>query len=272
MKKIIIAIVVIILLACGAGFVYFYNFTPEARAKNLASSYMSALLSNDTEKINTLYTPKFPIENVTQRNYRIKSIRSSDELYYLLYEFTNSTDPTMIRITVKSDSITDVTSGSSLGSTPSEDKQTTNEQTQQARCLDRSDLTYLEATSVYARNIRGATMVFLPESSDYSNLEQGGILLDRIAGFYEKAKEKDFVFELKAYRQNSGLTQDESELLDELFQRRATALQKELTMREVPLDRVQINNRYNYYIPGQSTVADNDLYVDINIVNRCIKE
>ena len=271
-KKIALSIVVTVLLICGGVVIYLYNFTPEARANRLASTYMNALLSNDTQKAKALYPSQAPSEDIVQRNYRLESSSLDKGLYYLLFSFTDESTPSKLRITANSQSITDIATGSSLGKIPAEDEKSVDEQIQQPRCLDKSNLAYLDSASVYARNIRGATMVFSSDSTIYSVPDLGEKLLDRMANFYKQADEKDFVFELKGYRQSAGLSQDQNNLLSDLFQRRATTLQKGLTERGVPLDRINISEKYNYYILEQSTAVQNELYVDINIVNRCIKE
>lgn len=272
MKKIIILVITVTILCLGA-FVYLQYFTPSARAKSTADSYMKALIAGDTQTAGVLYSAEAPASEILQRNYRQVGLATENNLYYILYEFPDNQQPSMLRVGVDGASIKSVTTGSQLGSVPSADRALLDEQSAvQSRCLVKADLAYLDSTSVYARNIRGATMIFPSGSTEYMATEESESILDRTVSFYKKSSSKDFIFELKGYRQNTGLTQEENEKLNDLFQRRAVLLQEELVRRGIPLDRITINDRFNYYAPGQSTTFESDLYVDINIVNRCIEE
>ncbi|MBH1980013.1 hypothetical protein I8H89_00660 [Candidatus Saccharibacteria bacterium] len=273
MKKfLIIAVTLSIIATCAGAFAYFKYFSPESRAKYVSENYMKSLLANDTEKASTLFPLKPATSEILQRNYRLSTIAMENDLYYVLYNFADSKQPSLIRFTIESSEIKKIETGSRLGLTPSTDKLEAEQQTAGvSKCLTKSDLKYIDSTSVYARNIRGATMIFPSDSTEYIATDDSNSLLDRMANFYKKAYENDFIFELRGYRQSTGLSGKESEQLDSLFQRRAIVLQKELIKRGVPLDRILISDKYTYYIPEQSTEVTNELYVDINVVNRCIK-
>ncbi|HCH34606.1 MAG: hypothetical protein UY35_C0025G0003 [Candidatus Saccharibacteria bacterium GW2011_GWC2_48_9] len=277
MKKILISTSIILIIVVGLLIGYFLLSSPAAQATNTANRFMAALLENNPEKVSELLKDT-DIEtnnsNIYQRNYRLLHTSKDDATngeFYLLYEFTDNTYPTKIRVSARGDTITAVKSGSRIGKIPSEDKaEEINVNTETSTCLSRDDLVYIDSRSIYARYIRGATMIFLPETSNYQTNTGGGLLLDRMADFYKKAAEKDFIFELKGYMQTSGLAPEDRERRDNLFQQRATKLQKDLVERDVPLDRITIAEVYNYYMPEQATEVDNPSYVDINVVNRCI--
>lgn len=277
MRKIVIVASIISIVVVSLLISYFSLFSPTAQATNTANKFMATLLANDPEKASELLKDK-DIEtnnsNIYQRNYRLL-FTSKDEAsngeFHLLYEFTDDTYPTKIRVSAEGDTITAVKSGSKIGKIPSEDQsEDVNVNIEASTCLSRDDLEYIDSRSIYARYIRGATMIFLQETSNYQTSVGGGLLIDRMADFYKKAAEKDFIFELKGYMQTSGLSPEERERRDDLFQQRATKLQKDLVERDVPLDRITIAEVYNYYMPEQATEVDNPSYVDINVVNRCI--
>lgn len=277
MKKILIVTSIILTVVVSLLIGYFSLLSPTAQATNTANRFMTTLLENDPEKASELQKDtsiETNSSNIYQRNYRLlftsKDDASNGE-FHLLYEFTDDAYPTKIRVSARGDTITAVKSGSRIGKIPSEDKaEETNVDTETSTCLSRDDLEYIDSRSIYARYIRGATMIFLPETSNYQTTVGGGLLIDRMADFYKKAAEKDFIFELKGYMQTSGLTPEDKERRDNLFQQRATKLQKDLVERDVPLDRITISEVYNYYMPEQASGVDNPSYVDINVVNRCI--
>lgn len=271
MKKVLF--IVIMLCAIFASiFIYVQFFSPKAQATTAAESYMKSLSSNNVSGATQLYPAEAPAENILQRNYKRVNITTVSDTYYLLYAFTDNQNPKMIRIMATHGKIKSVKSGSSIGATPSEDKSEDLGRTNQSQCLETSDLAYIDSTTVYARYIRGATMIFLPDSTDYKTSLGGNLLLDRMSDFYKKVPQKDFIFEIKGYRQSVKLSDEETTQFDDLFHRRAITLQNGLVARGVPLDRVVINDQYNYYIAEQATAVQNELYLDINIVNRCIKK
>lgn len=270
MKKILLLVVAIVCIIGIGLFAYFQFFSPESRAKSSSENYMKALLAGDTQEAKRLYSAQDPMSEVLQRNYRLVSVVKDADIYYMRYTFADNKEPSIIRIAIDGDVIKDIKTGEHLGDVPAADTPEDAEQTVGgSRCLAKSDLAYIDSVSIYARNIRGATMIFPSGSTDYIATADSKSLLDRAANFYKKAYEKDFVFELKGYRQSAGLGEEENEQLNSLFQRRAVILQKDLTERGIPLDRVLINNKYNYYAP--STTSESGQYIDINIVNRCIK-
>lgn len=234
---------------------------------------MKTLLAGDTQETKRLYSAQDPISEVLQRNYRLVSVVKNADIYYILYTFADDKKPSMLRVAVNGDKIEDIKTGSQLGAVPSDDKPESNSQTaNKSTCLAKTDLVYLDSTSIYARDIRGATMIFPLGSTEYIETFDSKVLLDRMVNFYKEASYKDFVFELRGYRQSSGLSQEEVDTLNDLYQRRAVSLQNELVKRGVPLDRVTVSDRLNYYLLEQVAGTDNEQFIDINVVNRCIKE
>lgn len=268
MKK-IITLLTVALLATAGVIIYMQFFSPKARALAATDNYMRALLSGDTRASQALHTIPNPAA-VSQRSYKITNTTKEKEVLYIRYTFTDGASPTDIRFALNpSSTITTISTGDSLGNTPAGDTKTdTKKQSSSDHCLTKSDLSYIDSTNIYAEKIRGATMIFQPESDAFKTEVGGNLLIDRMADFYKKANQKDFVFELRGYRQTGDLSEQEKEVHGDLFQRRAVALQNGLTQRGVPADRIIINREYNYY-DANATNLQNELYVDINIVNRC---
>lgn len=270
MKKLILILLSLLVIGAGAAAAYIYLFSPSSRAKSAADSYMELLRAGDSEAAMAKFDVA-SIGTVTLRNYRHTATTEHSGDFFVLYTFLDDINPTKIRIQTTNGSISDVTAGTNIGNIPSEDKEEASDvATDPSSCLTRSDLDHIDSTSIYARYIRGATMIFLPQTTDYKTARGGGLLLDRMASFYENANAKDFVFELRGYMQTSGLSEDERESREDLFQQRATKLQQDLVQRGVPLDRILIDEDYTYYLPEQATEVDNPTYVDINVVNRCV--
>lgn len=270
MKKLILAVVILLILSSVGAFVYFYYFTPSARATSKANEYMSALLADNTKKAQDLYKESSLETNIlVQRNYKQISTTNVDGNFYTLYQFTDEKSPAKLRITVTIPAkITKIQAGDLLGATPAEDKQqVVSQKPTESHCLSVEDLSYIDSTKIYARNIRGATMIFLPNSTQFKTDVGGDLLIERMVDFFKKAHSKDFVFELRGYMPTSA-SGEQKDTLANLYQRRATTLQSELVKRGIPLDRATISQEFNYY-DTSSTDLENDLYVDINIVNRC---
>ena len=104
------------------------------------------------------------------------------------------------------------------------------------------------------------------EGIDYAGVENGDRLLTRMANFYTKAKTKDFYFELKGYRE----TTDENKVAIDLITARASKIQADLNAKDVPLDRIKISTEYNYS-NSETSISNNKNWIDINVVNSCIK-
>lgn len=271
MKKVILPLIMLLVVAAVGVAVYFWFFTPSARATATADSFMKAALGGDTQTMQSLYpqSAAIPSSSVIQRNYKRTSMTPNSTTYYILYSFTDNNSPTKIRLTIESSKITKITAGDTIEAIPSNDKQgVVQQQSNTSPCLSKADLSYIDSTAIYAEKIRGATMIFRPDSSEFQTTTGGNLLIDRMADFYKKAHTKDFIFELRGYRHTGDTPEAERDTLDDLLQKRMDVLLQGLQSRGVPLDRITVNKNHNYY-DLKSTNLENALYVDINIVNRC---
>ncbi len=278
MKKLTLSLVIVLALTGVGVATYLLFFSPKAQATAVADSYMQALLAGDTERTSQMLSSdnqaSLATQAVIQRNYKQTHVTQKGDVFYILYSFTDGGDPSKLRVEASGGEILHVDASSLLGATPDQDEtaQAVQDDDSQQTCLTREDLAFIDSRSIYARYIRGATMIFKPDTTEYGAPSSGANLLDRMANFYKKAPDKDYVFELRGYMPTSSDdTNIDNTAKEELFQRRAVKIQKDLTTREVPLDRVLVSEEYNYYLPEQASEVENDLYIDINIVNRCVK-
>lgn len=271
MKKLVVILTTILVLGASIGG-YFFFLSPQARATAFANDYMKAALAGDTAAMQSLYSELPAATKITHRNYTKVAANQHESTIYILYNFTDIYSPKKIRIGIENNRIVSIKYGDSIGNLPQDDKaETPQEASIASHCLDKSDLSYIDSTKVYARKIRGATMIFLPESDEYKTPVGGNLLVDRMADFYKNAESKDFVFELEGYQRIDTIKDEEKEALNNLFQQRAATLTRGLTERGVSADRIIIAEKYSYY-DADATDSENHLYVDINIVNRCIAE
>ncbi|MBH2007633.1 hypothetical protein I8H83_03455 [Candidatus Saccharibacteria bacterium] len=272
-KKLLLTLVLLfsLLLVAAAIGAYLY-FSPEQTAQRKADNVMRLLLGNNPSSLSTYYRQADSLEqSIFQRNYHQKNSTSENSVLYVLYEFSDSQSPKYIRIGVDTQGeVRAIDYSDQLSEKPSNDPKKTQTTASSDRCLEKNDLAYLDSVQIYARSIRGATMIFLPNSTAYGAGSGASVLFTRLAGFYEKANEKDFVFEIKGYRQESLNTKEQADS-DNLFQSRAVRLQQDLAAAGIPLARILISDAFNYSDPRLTTL-DNANYIDMNILNRCIKE
>jgi len=138
--------------------------------------------------------------------------------------------------------------------------------TNQRACLSRDNLRTLDSTRLYAKTIRGATMIFGDATAlDYVNEETSTRLLERMSTFYNTASEKDFSFLIRGYIPAATETQD-SPL--SVVQNRTTKIQQDLIDRGIPRDRVRIGQPVAYNLE-QASETPNDRYIIIDIINHC---
>lgn len=267
-----LSIVLPLLLIGGGVSLYFGFFAPNAQAKNTADTVMQAAAAQQKDTFNAYGTPADSdsfYDIASQRNYRFESLAADGATFYILYAFTDSSTPTKARIGVENGRVTSMKTGSKIGATPKEDQQEAvqaNDNT--THCLTRSDLAYLDSTSLYAKTFRGATMIFGDDTSTtYAGDENGKKLLDRMSNFYEKTKSKDYSFLIRGYL---AAKKETLEARKQVIQNRTTKLQQELVTRNVPEDRIDIGEPVAYPI-DRPTNSQDERYVIIDIVNNCIK-
>lgn len=275
MKKTLIItlsiILPLILIGGGVG-IYFGFLSPNAQAKNTADAVMQAASSQQKEAFTAHGKPNGSDSFYTlagQRNYRFESLAADGTTFYALYVFTDTGTPSKARIGVENGTVTSLKTGDKLASTPKGDqKELTQVDNNNKHCLAKSDLIYLDSTSLYAKTFRGATMIFGDDTSTtYAGDENGKKLLDRMSNFYEKTKSKDYSFLIRGYLAAKKETLEERK---QVVQNRTTKLQQELIMRNVPEDRINIGDPVAYPI-DRPTDSQDERYVIIDIVNNCIK-
>lgn len=264
--------IAITLLASLGVFIYLTNFTAEAQAKKVAWQYMQAVRSNNPEsvtklsKLETSATNAF-FNNASLRDYRQQSIVSSDNNYYFLYSFTDDITPKKARLTISSQQVIEARLGDKLGATPDKDGQEASQTVRDdSTCLDSRDLAFIDSTDIYARSFRAMTMIFASNSSlDYAGQRNGQAIIDRLANFYERSSEKDYLIELKGYA-----TDDPQEYIamTNLAQKRADKIRSQLIKQAITPDRIQISKPSIFGVDDSQTDARYKM-IDINIVNQC---
>lgn len=272
MKKLLISIVILFLLAGGGVVAYFGYLSPSAQAKRTANAIMQAASTQDKDAFDKYDNPKdsdsfFALAG--HRNYRLESLTPDGDTFYALYRFADTGAPNSARIGLHDNRVASLTTGDKLGATPKEDpEQVADKPANNDHCLTKNDLAYLDSTSLYARTFRGATMIFADDTSTmYSGEENGKKLLDRMAHFYDKTATKDYRFTIRGY-----LAADKTQLhaRKQIIQNRTAKLQQELVERGVSEDRIDIGEPIAYPA-DQPTDSQNEKYVIIDITNNCVK-
>lgn len=250
--------------------VYFFFFTPRAQAQRTADHLMHSAYEQNEEAFRRHADPSSSslYATASQRNYRLEALTQDATTFFALYMFTDSQTPSHARITLEDGIVTAAIAGNSLGTTPRSDPQTSADDTiSAAQCLAEDDLAPLDARRLYARTIRGVTMIFGDDSAtNYVNLAQSDDLLDRMATFYENTNEKDYSFLVRGYLPTAS---DEQETRQQIIDNRTTKIQQDLTDRGVTRDRITIGRPIAY----DASLADethNGRYIVIDVVNNCI--
>ena len=271
MKKFFITITLILIIAGAGTGIYFVFFTPQARATRTAEQTMHAASSQDEASFKSHGTPSGSDEfytAVSSRNYRLDTTAEEASTFYLRYSFTDNESPKHARIAIQNGIVKELAVGDAIGVTPKEDKKQAANTTSQDFCLAKADLQYLDATSLYARTIRGATMIFADDTSTtYSGEENAGKLFDRMGDFYKKTSAKDYSFSVRGYL---AATSDTLEERKQVIQNRVTKIQQDLIKQGIPEDRINLADPVAYPA-DQPTDGQNERYVIIDITNNCIK-
>lgn len=256
----------LLLLVAGA---YWMFFTPQAQAKRLAQDVMrSAHQQDDVSFQQYGDTSGEFFDAASQRNYRLDSFVQEKTTFYIRYIFTDSQSPSYARIAIQNSQVIKLATGDALGRVPSDDHVAETHNTDSSEfCLEKADLEPLDATRLYARTVRGVTMIFGDNRSiDYVDTEQSSALLDRVAKFYTESSEKDFSFLLRGYLPASS---EQTDLQRQVIDNRTTKIQQDLVDRGISRDRTNIGAPIAY----DASLADksnNDRYIVIDVVNHCI--
>lgn len=267
MKKLLFVSIPILFIGIG---VYFIFFTPAAQAKRLAEQIIQAAATQDRSQFASHGAPsdsdKF-YTTANARNYRLASFDSQNTTFYARYEFTDGNSPKYARIAISGNVVIALATGDGLGTSPSSDAKVTATQTQDS-CLAKTDLQFLDATSLYARTIRGATMIFADDTgTGYSGDANADTLLTRMADFYKKTSNKDYIFTVRGFLAASS---DTLETRKQVIQNRTTKIQRDLITRGIPEDRITIGQPVAYPV-DQPTDGQNERYVIIDVTNNCVK-
>ena len=272
-KKLVITLSIILpilLIGIGVG-VYFAFFTPSAQAKRIADHTIQAAFTQQEGAFKTHGTPEGSDEFyklAAQRNYKLESFAQDGSNYYALYRFTDETEPSLGRIGVENGQVVSLATGQKLAAIPKNDPKQDTATTSMQNCLARNDLVHLDSTSLYAKTFRGATMIFADDTSTiYSGEENATQLLDRMANFYDKTKNKDYKFLIRGYL---AAKLDTLDARKQVIQNRTTKIQKDLVDRKIAEDRIDIGEPVAYPV-DQPTDGQNERYVIIDVVNSCIK-
>lgn len=265
----LITLIAIATLCLGVLATYFLLFTPSAHAQRTADRIMQSAYTQDDAAFQSYADPASSelYSAASQRNYRFISLTQEDAAFHALYTFTDSQQPSHARITIKNRAVSDMSIGSPLGATPNKDPKLTTSSNSTDTCLSQSDLRALDSTRLYAKIIRGATMIFDNTTTiEYVHAESSEEILARMLTFYEGAQEKDFSFLLRGY---VPFPVDKSNSQYSTAQNRATKIKNDLVDKGIPLDRIDIGNHVAYN-QEQSNEDDNEHYIIIDIVNNCI--
>lgn len=269
-KLLIIVISVLAALCIGAG-LYSTMFTPSARAERLAKQIMQDVQAGDAAATFDRHGKPSDAESfisaASQRNYRYLSLVQDESFFYVRFEFTDSKSPLYARLAIKDNRLSGVSIGDKLGATPANDETALATNSSTNSCLVSDDLTLLDATRLYGRTIRGATMIFADDTSvEYVNDERGEALLTRMKTFYESANEKDFSFLLRGYLATSDEANQERL---SVVNNRTTKMQQDLVDRGIPRDRIRIGTPISYD-SDQASEVRNTRYALIDVVNHCV--
>jgi hypothetical protein len=260
----------ILLIGIGVG-VYFAFFTPNAQAKRIADQTIQAAFTQQEGVFKAHGTPEGSTnfyKIAGQRNYKLESFAQDGSSYYALYRFTDESEPALGRIGVENGQVISFATGQKLAAIPKNDPEQETQTASVQNCLARNDLAYLDSTSLYAKTFRGATMIFADDTSTtYSGEENATQLLDRMANFYDKTKDKDYKFLVRGYL---AATLDTLDARKQVIQNRTTKIQKDLVDRKIAEDRIDIGEPVAYPV-DQPTDGQNERYVIIDVINSCIK-
>lgn len=273
-KLLIISLSAVILTLIGGlgAFIYLTNFTPAAQAKKTAAQYMQAVRSNQPELVTKLSKLEAKdssdfFNGASLRDYRGQSTVQSADKYYFLYSFTDDLSPSKARLTVSNQQVVEARLGDKLGATPDKDGQETSQAARDdSSCLDSKDLAFIDSSDIYARSFRAMTMIFADNTSlAYAGKQNGQTILNRLASFYDRSSEKDYLIEIKGYA-----TDDPKQYITmtDLAQKRADKMRSELIKKGITPDRIQISKPSVFGVDDSQTDARYKM-VDINIINQC---
>lgn len=269
MKRSIVATLLIVgLLVVTATSIYVIFFTPRAQAERLAQRVMQNAYEQNEAVFRQYGDPSDEFyAAANQRNYRLDSLVEQDATFFIRYTFTDRTSPRSARITIQGNRVTSTAVGDNLGATSEKDRHAPPTTPTRTTCLLSKDLRFLDSTRLYAKIIRGATMIFDDTTTiDYVHMESSNEILDRMSNFYKGASKKDFSFLLRGYIPVSS-PQDEARL--STIYNRATKIQEDLVKRGIPYDRIQIGKPVAFNA-DQTNGDNNDHYIIIDVVNNCV--
>lgn len=266
-KKLLIFIGAFLSLACiGAVGVYVFLFQAP---RNIADSAMRSVSRSEIPAGITLSSSA--LEEVANRNYTfIRQDTTDRENTTLYYRYTDQSMPNTARVQIHNRKLAKMEFGENLDNPSSNAGKQSSGTTKP--CLSNEDLAkYSDASSLYAKRIRAATMEFSPMNTNYINEAGGELLIDRLAKFYGINKTKDFQFMFESYISS---TQSNSEIpssIVDISQDRYDKLRQDFRERGVQDDRIIYSSSYRTYNTPEPENIHSENYIDIYIVDNCKK-
>lgn len=267
-KKLILVVTAItaVLAFCS---VVVYLLLPNS-PRSLGDSAMLSIFEAKTPS--GLMIPQRSLDLVANRNFAfIRSEQGEDKNTTILYyKYTDSSSPNSTQVEVRNSKLMKIDFGDNLNN-PSANA---GEQAQNtaSHCLINSDLKgYSDASSLYAKRIRAATMEFTPTNTNYINETGGNLLLDRLAEFYKVNKSKDFRFTFESYISDEQTNAEVPTSIKNISQDRYNKLRDGLRERGVQDDRITYSTSYRTYNTPEPSNIHSENYVDIYIIDNCRK-